>query len=81
MVPMACRTIGVGRGLGPFLAPSFPGITAAYGSTTKPVRAPWAQSMELLSLPRFVSRGPLNPEEEAKLFAVRVKRVHRRSAE
>ncbi|CAE7945210.1 cysK [Symbiodinium sp. KB8] len=26
---------------------------------------------------RFVSRGPLNPEEEAKLFAVRVKRVHR----
>ncbi|CAE7396377.1 cysK [Symbiodinium sp. CCMP2592] len=26
---------------------------------------------------KFVSRGPLNPEEEAKLFAVRVKRVHR----
>jgi len=26
---------------------------------------------------RFVSRGPRNPEEEAKLFAIRVQRVHR----
>ena len=27
---------------------------------------------------RFVARGPKRPEDEAKLFALRTKRVHRR---